>query len=75
MSLENFIIIVILLCSVGGIVYYLYKAKKRGETCIGCPYAKQCGGKAAGAHKKAAVADGKPGACGGSATGGCTGGT
>ena len=22
---------------------YLYKAKKRGEHCIGCPYAKQCG--------------------------------
>lgn len=41
--MENFIIIVILLCIVSGIVFYLYKAKKRGETCIGCPYAKQCG--------------------------------
>jgi len=57
--MENFIIIVILLCIVGGIVYYLYKARKRGETCIGCPYAKQCGGKAAGVHKKAAGADAK----------------
>lgn len=42
--MENFIIIVILLCIVSGIILYLYKAKKRGETCIGCPYAKQCGG-------------------------------
>ena len=42
-SMENFIIIVILLCIVSGILFYLYKAKKRGETCIGCPYAKQCG--------------------------------
>lgn len=41
--MENFIIIVILLCIVSGIIFYLYKAKKRGETCIGCPYAKQCG--------------------------------
>jgi len=43
--MENFIIILIVLCIVGAIVLYLYKAKKRGETCIGCPYAKQCGGK------------------------------
>lgn len=43
--MENAIIIVILLCIVIGILMYLYKAKKRGETCIGCPYAKQCGGK------------------------------
>lgn len=41
--MENFIIIVILLCIVSGIIFYLYKAKKRGETCIGCPYARQCG--------------------------------
>lgn len=41
--MTNFIIIVILLCIVSGIIFYLYKAKKRGETCIGCPYAKQCG--------------------------------
>ncbi len=47
--MENFIIIVILLCIVSGIVFYLYRAKKRGETCIGCPYAKQCGsGKCSG---------------------------
>lgn len=45
MTMENVIIIIILLCMVAGIVHYLYKAKKRGETCIGCPYAKQCGGK------------------------------
>lgn len=43
--MENIIIILILLAIVGGIVWYLYRAKKRGEKCIGCPYAKQCGGK------------------------------
>lgn len=46
--MENAVIVIILLCIVAGIVYYLYKAKKRGETCIGCPYAKQCGGKCNG---------------------------
>ena len=46
--MENAVIVIVLLCIVAGIVYYLYKAKKRGETCIGCPYAKQWGGKCKG---------------------------
>ena len=50
--MENFIIIAIVACIVGGIILYLYKAKKRGETCIGCPYAKQCGGKGGGGCSK-----------------------
>lgn len=44
----DFIIIAIVLVIVAGIVIYLRKAKKRGETCIGCPYSKQCGGKCSG---------------------------
>lgn len=43
--MENVIVILILLAIVAGIISYLVRAKKRGETCIGCPYAKQCGGK------------------------------
>jgi len=46
--MENVIIIVILVGIAAGIVSYLYRAKKRGQTCIGCPYAKQCGGKCGG---------------------------
>lgn len=46
--MANIVIIVIVLAVVGAIVFYLYRAKKRGETCIGCPYAKQCGGKCSG---------------------------
>ncbi|MBR3834564.1 MAG: FeoB-associated Cys-rich membrane protein [Lachnospiraceae bacterium] len=38
-------IILIVILIVGAISLYLYKAKKRGETCIGCPYAKQCSSK------------------------------
>ncbi len=43
--MENIIVALILLCIIGGIIFYLYKAKKKGQACIGCPYAKQCGGK------------------------------
>ena len=49
--MENIIIIVILLVIVGGIGYYLYRAKKRGQKCIGCPYSKGCGGNC-GTNKK-----------------------
>ena len=42
--MENFIIILIVAAIVIGILIYLRRAKKRGEACIGCPYAKQCGG-------------------------------
>jgi len=40
--MENVIIILILLAIVSLIILFLVKAKKRGEKCIGCPYAKQC---------------------------------
>lgn len=40
----NIIIIAVVALIVAGIVTYLYKAKKRGEKCIGCPYCKQCSG-------------------------------
>ena len=42
--MENAIIVIIIAAIVGGIVWYLWKAKKSGDKCIGCPHAKQCGG-------------------------------
>ena len=39
------IVILILLAIAGGIVAFLIRAKKRGQHCIGCPHAKQCGSK------------------------------
>lgn len=42
--MENLIIIAILLVIIGGVIAYLVRAKKRGETCVGCPYAKLEGG-------------------------------
>ncbi|MBE6712081.1 MAG: FeoB-associated Cys-rich membrane protein [Ruminococcaceae bacterium] len=49
--MTNVIVVLILVAIVGSIVWYLVRAKKRGETCIGCPYAKQCSGKC-GEHQK-----------------------
>ena len=46
--MENVIVVFILVAIAGGIVWYLIRAKKKGETCIGCPYAKQCGSKCSG---------------------------
>ena len=43
--MEDVIIVVILLAIVIGIVWYIWREKKRGTKCIGCPYAKKCGGK------------------------------
>ncbi len=43
--MENVIIIAVLAAIIGGVIWYLCRAKKRGEHCVGCPYAKQCGGK------------------------------
>lgn len=41
---ENGLIIALLLAIVAGVVAYLIRAKKRGQTCVGCPYSKQCSG-------------------------------
>ena len=42
--LENIIIIAVVVLIVGGASAYIYKAKKRGQKCIGCPYSGECGG-------------------------------
>lgn len=43
--MENILIVVILACIIGGIICYLYKAKKSGAACIGCPASGKCTGK------------------------------
>jgi len=48
--MKNAIIILILVMIAASIITYLVRAKKRGETCIGCPHAKQCGGKCSGCN-------------------------
>lgn len=43
--MEDIFLIAIIVGVIGGIVWYLLRAKKKGEKCIGCPYCKQCSGK------------------------------
>lgn len=46
--MEDVIVVFILITIAAGIIWYLTRAKKRGEKCVGCPYAKQCGSKCSG---------------------------
>lgn len=41
--MENYIIIGILILIVGLASFYIYKAKKSGKKCIGCPDSGRCG--------------------------------
>jgi len=43
--MTNLIVILVILAIVGGAAWYVYKAKKRGAACIGCPHAKSCSSK------------------------------
>ena len=43
--MENLIIIVLLAIVVFGAVFYVYKEKKSGRKCIGCPSSGSCGKK------------------------------
>ncbi len=42
--MTNFIVIALLVLVVGAAVRYIYKEKKRGTKCIGCPHSKSCSG-------------------------------
>lgn len=41
--MKDFIIALILIIIVGSAVIYIYRAKKNGKKCIGCPDADTCG--------------------------------
>ena len=43
--MENGIIIVVLALIVGLAVWYIWKEKKKGKKCIGCPYCDSCSSK------------------------------
>ena len=46
--MENVIVIAILVAILGAAVCYVYKAKKRGQKCIGCPDGGNCSGNCSG---------------------------
>ena len=42
--LETVIVMLILLVVIGSAALYVYRAKKRGVKCVGCPHGGHCGG-------------------------------
>lgn len=42
--MKNIIVIAVLLVIILLAVFYIYRSKKKGKKCIGCPYASSCGG-------------------------------
>ena len=42
--MENYILIAVLVLIIGGAALYIYKAKKSGRKCIGCPDSGTCSG-------------------------------
>lgn len=39
---ENIILIAVITAIITGAGLYIYKQKKKGAVCIGCPHAKEC---------------------------------
>ncbi len=50
--MTDILVILALILIVGGAAAYVYKAKKRGQKCIGCPHAAACAEKAGCTCKK-----------------------
>lgn len=46
--METVITVLILLIIIGSAAFYVYKAKKSGKKCIGCPDSGGCSGNCAG---------------------------
>ncbi len=42
--METFIAVLILILILGAAALYIFKAKKRGQACIGCPHCNACSG-------------------------------
>ena len=51
MTFVDILPILIIVLIVGAAALYIYRQKKKGRKCIGCPYAKQCGGGCCGAKQ------------------------
>ncbi len=50
--IENIIIIAVVLLIIALAGFYIYRAKKSGQKCIGCPYSKTCASKNCDCSKK-----------------------
>ena len=41
--MTDFLLILILAVILGGAAFYIVRAKKRGQKCVGCPHSGSCG--------------------------------
>ena len=48
MGIVDYIAIAAIVLTLSAAVFYIACAKRRGEKCVGCPYARECGGKRGG---------------------------
>ncbi len=48
--MADLIVVLILVLILGGAALYIYRAKKAGQKCIGCPHAKACSGNCSGCN-------------------------
>ena len=44
MGIVDFVVMAVVLAIIGGAVFYIYKSKKNGKKCIGCPDSGSCSG-------------------------------
>ena len=42
--MKNILLVLVLVAIIGGAVFYIVRAKRKGVKCIGCPSGKTCGG-------------------------------
>ena len=50
MNMASIIAVIAIVAAVFLAARYIYKQKKKGNKCIGCPYCDSCGGKDNAAH-------------------------
>lgn len=50
MTVTDIIVLLMIALVVGGAIFYIICAKRRGQRCIGCPYAKTCSGSCSCSH-------------------------
>lgn len=48
MGPADYIVLAVIIAIIGGAALYIYKAKKKGIKCIGCPEGANCGGNCSG---------------------------
>ena len=43
--MADVVVVAIVVILIFGAALYIYRAKKNGQKCIGCPYSKECNGR------------------------------